>query len=70
MEQQITCKIRETILEYRIVRYHRINLGSRADEKKETIVCYYLEGHMGLADVLDPDRAPDLLPRFIFTSQD
>uniref|UniRef100_A0A0A8YIV5 Uncharacterized protein n=1 Tax=Arundo donax TaxID=35708 RepID=A0A0A8YIV5_ARUDO len=25
-----------------------------------------LEGHVGLADVLDPNRAPDLLPRFIW----
>jgi hypothetical protein len=70
MEQQIICKICETILEYRTVRYHRINLGSRADEKKRRLFVTNLEGHMGLADVLDPDRAPDLLPRFIFTSQD
>jgi hypothetical protein len=46
--------------------YNRTKLRSRADE--ETIVGY-LEGHMGLADVLYPDRAPDLFPGFIFTSQ-
>ena len=29
--------------------------------------CCYLERHMGLADVLDPHRATDLLARLICT---